>query len=56
LSNAPHIGGIDAQIDRCGEFVIVHAAFKVLADVLGLGDGQIGKLGDAKIVAGPVEL
>jgi len=23
-------GGIDAQIDRCGEFVIVHAAFKHL--------------------------
>jgi len=28
----------------------------VLADVLGLGDAQIGKLRDAKIVAGPVEL
>jgi 2-methylfumaryl-CoA isomerase len=29
---------------------------QVLADVLGLSDGQIGKLRDAKIVAGPVEL
>ncbi len=29
---------------------------EVLAGVLGLGDGQIGKLRDAKIVAGPVEL
>ena len=29
--------------------------FKVLADVLGLGDAQIGKLRDAKIIAGPSE-
>ena len=29
---------------------------QVLADVLGLGDAQIGKLRDAKIIAGPVEL
>lgn len=29
---------------------------QVLADVLGLGDGQIGKLRDSKIVAGPIEL
>jgi 2-methylfumaryl-CoA isomerase len=29
---------------------------QVLADVLGLSDGQIGKLRDAKVVAGPVEL
>jgi 2-methylfumaryl-CoA isomerase len=28
---------------------------QVLADVLGLGDGQIGKLRDAKIIAGPAE-
>ncbi len=29
---------------------------EVLAGVLGLGEGQIGKLRDAKIVAGPIEL
>jgi 2-methylfumaryl-CoA isomerase len=29
---------------------------QVLADVLGLGDGQIGKLRDAKIIGGPIDL
>ena len=29
---------------------------QVLADVLGLGDGQIGKLRDMKVIAGPIEL
>jgi 2-methylfumaryl-CoA isomerase len=29
---------------------------EVLADVLGLSDGQIGKLRDGKVIAGPLEL
>lgn len=50
-----HFSGLDRRPPRRAPVLGEHTD-QVLADVLGMGDGQIGALRDKGIVAGPVEL